>query len=85
MAQIGFGSFSANEGVSVIVISTARRKCMGVHVISCLKEPSGLKHPAQNNSHAAADPFNLQNGVAVLPGQPLAAGYSTRAHSSPRS
>lgn len=72
MTQIGFGSFSANEGASVILMSTARRKYMGAHVISCLREPSGLRHPAQNNSHAAADPFNLQNGMEVLLGQPLA-------------
>lgn len=68
MTQIGFGSFSANEGASVIVMSTARRKFMGILVISCLRQPSGLKHPAQKKSHADADPFNLQNGVEVLLG-----------------
>lgn len=33
MTQIGFGSFSANEGASVIVMSPDRRKCMGGQVI----------------------------------------------------
>lgn len=85
MTQIGFGSFSANEGASVIVMSTARRKYMGVHVISGLREPSGLRRPAQNKLHAAADPLNLQNRMEVRLGQPLAVGYSRRAHSSLRS
>jgi len=85
MTQIEFGSFLANERASVIVMSTARRKYPGIQAVPCLREPSGLRHPAQNKSHAAADHFNMQNGMEVLLGQPLTAGYSRTAHSSPRS
>lgn len=67
MTQIGFGSFSANEGASVIVMSPARRKRMGGQVI-CLQEPPGPRPPALNRSHAAAGPFNLQKRVEALLG-----------------
>lgn len=70
MTQIGFGSFSANDRASATVMSAVRRKHVGVRIISCLREPSGLKH----KSHAPADLFNLKNVVEVLLGQPLATG-----------